>query len=61
MISQVRRKGPNDAMLAGEQFNSMCELPTIVSVSTECIYHVMSQAEWNDLGFFECLTLFKSV
>jgi hypothetical protein len=48
-------------ILVGEQLNSVCELPTIVSVSTKCVYHVMSQAEWNDLGFFECLTLLKSV
>lgn len=61
VISQVLRKGPKDAMWVGKQWNRMCELPTVVSVSTKCVYHVMGQAEWNDLGFFERLTLLKSI
>jgi hypothetical protein len=61
VISQVLRKGPDDTMSAYRQLNSTFELPTVVSVSTKGIYHIMSEAERNHLGFLERLALLEWV
>jgi hypothetical protein len=61
VISQVLRKGPNDIMSVDRQLNGIYTLLTVVSVSAKGIYHVMGQAEWNHLWFFEGLALLKSV